>query len=91
MLGTEQVREQLSRKGVGGPSGQTGHESAHVAMKANSVLDRVSKNTASRLRREQIALYLALVWLLLEDCAVSGPPVQDKQAGVGSTQGYENG
>ncbi|KAK4830614.1 hypothetical protein QYF61_012339 [Mycteria americana] len=45
---------------------------ALVAMKASCILDCVSKNTASRLRSEQIALHLALVWLLLEDCAVSG-------------------
>lgn len=60
-------------------------------MKANCILDCVSKNTVNRLRREQIALCLALVWLLLEDCAVSGTPVQEKQAGVSSTQGYEDG
>ena len=62
-----------------------------VTMKASCMLDCVSKNTFSRLRREQIALYLALVWLLLEDCAVSVPPVQEKQAGVSSAQGYEDG
>lgn len=62
-----------------------------VAMKADCILECFSKNIVSRIRREQIALYLTLVWLLLQDFAVSSPPVQEKQAGVSSTQGHEDG